>query len=235
MTETAFNSTGYSSGEAKGPARDPNAKPGFSANMTFGGGNRPHFDGYISEPGSEVRENMVLWSGTYTDNNGEVLSYWNGNTTFADGMTAMEKIQARAARKAPAITIGGKDGSKPLVIEDGRILMYQAKRDGSNIAGNGKRRTDTYGYWNKGGRLVVIGGWINDQEGRGPSIVGNTQWPLEKDLSGEPSHGAAMSQDDINRMHEMAGAQGQEADMPAHLMDQSRERGRKRARSGMDR
>ncbi len=233
MTETAFNSTDYANGEANRPARDPNAKPGFSANMTFGGGNRPHFDGYISEPGSEVRENMVLWSGTYTDKNGEVLTYWNGNTTFADGMTAMEKIQARAARKAPDITIGGKNGSKSLTIEDGRILMYQAKRDGSNIAENGKRRTDSYGYWNKGGKLIVIGGWINDQEGRGPSIVGNTQWPLEKELSGEPRQDGAMSQDDINRMHEMTES-ARHAETHADRMDQSN-RAKKRARPAMER
>lgn len=233
MTDSAFSSTGYN-GSAGAPARDPNAKPGFSANMTFGGGNRPHFDGYICEPGSQARENMVLWSGTYTDRNGQVLTYWNGNTTFADGMTAMQKIQARAARKAPSITIGGKDGQKPLVIEDGRILMYEAKHEGSNVAANGKRRTDCYGYWNKGGKLVVIGGWINDQEGRGPSIVGNTQWPLEKDFNGEPSHGAAMSQEDIDRMHQAAD-RGQEGGEPdTHLMDQSN-RQRKRARSSMER
>ncbi len=230
MTESAF-SPAHTNGSAATPSRDPNAKPGFSANMTFGGGNRPHFDGYICEPGSQVRENIVLWSGTYTDRNGQLLTYWNGNTTFADGMTAMQKIQARAARKGPSITIGGKDGREPLVIEDGRILMYEAKHEKGNLADNGKRRTDAYGYWNKGGKLIMIGNWINDQDGR-VSMVGNTQWPLEKDFNGDPSHGAAMSQDDINRMHADA-EQGRE-EVPGHLMDQSN-RAKKRARSGMER
>ncbi len=229
--ESAF-SPASTNGSPAAPARDPDAKPGFSANMTFGGGNRPHYDGYVSEPGSQVREDMVLWSGTYTDKDGNVMTYWNGNTTFAKEMTAMQKIQARAARKGPSITIGGKDGQRPLVVEDGRILLFQAKNDGTNIADNGKRRTDVYGYWNKGGKLIVIGSWINDQEGRGPSMVGNTQWPLEKDFNGDPSHGAAMSQDDINRMH--ADAELGREEMPGHLMEQS-SRTKKRARSGMER
>lgn len=224
MTETALASPEA----AQRVLRDPNQRPAFTANMQYGAkDNQPHFKGTIRAPESDVNESLALWSGTYTDKDGSTLVFFTGNTGFIEGLSAMEQIHARAAPKAPALTIGGKDGNKPMTLEDGRVVMFEAKHPDGNIASNGNRRTDVYGYWNRGGVLIEVGAYANAQDGRMASLVGNTQLPFNKDKIGEPSR-EQMSQQEIDDMLARSG--------PEDGPDVPDPRPRKRRRDhGMDR
>lgn len=187
---------------------DQKPKPSFSINMQAGprtnryGKATPHYKGSITAPNSKQPQGVALWSGEYTDKDGTLLTYWNGIvdpvSRSADAM-AQIRSRAAAAQKANPIAIGGKDGMKPITVDDGRLVMFEARhKDGSNIAANGKRRADVYGYWNNGGELVQIGGYVNKQEGRLASIVGKTQFPLSKEQL--ETNGGEMSQADIEAM-----------------------------------
>lgn len=164
-------------------------KPTFSVNMQAGprtsryGRELPHYRGTITAPGGKAAQAISLWSGSYQDAQGNALTYWNGTVDpVSREASAFDQIHARAAAstKAPAIEIGGQDGQKPLSVEDGRVILFQAKHKDGNIAANGNRRADVYGYWNNKGVLVEIGAYVNAQEGRLASLVGKTQMPLDK-------------------------------------------------------
>jgi hypothetical protein len=188
---------------------DQKTKPSFSVNMQAGarvnryGKATPHYKGSITAPNATTPRGVALWSGEYADKDGTVLTYWNGIVDPVSRSTdAMTQIRARAAagQQAATISIGGKDGMKPILIEDGRIVMFEARhKDGTNIADNGKRRADVYGYWNDGGELVQIGAYVNKQEGRLASLVGKTQFPLSKEQL--ETNGGEMSQAEIDAMH----------------------------------
>lgn len=186
------------------PEREPGGRPAFSANMQFGGKTAsgkdlPHFKGSIRAPDTDITENLALWTGTYTGKDGNALVFFTGTTGFREGLSAMEQIHARAAPKAKPIQIGGKDGNKPMELEDGRVVMFEAKHPDGSLAANGNRRTDVYGYWNNHGSLVEIGAYANAQDGRLASLVGNTQYPLNRDKLHEPSR-EEKSQKDIDEM-----------------------------------
>jgi hypothetical protein len=191
---------------------DQKTKPSFSVNMQAGprtsryGRQLPHYKGTISAPDSVIPQDIVLWSGEYQGQGGVVLTYFNGIVEpVSRSANAMTQIRARAAasEKAAPIAIGGKDGLKPIIVEDGRVVLFEAQhKDGTNIAANGKRRADVYGYWNNGGQLVQIGAYVNAQENRLASLVGKTQFPLSKEQL--ETTGGEMSQDDIEIMNRMA-------------------------------
>lgn len=191
---------------------DQKTKPSFSVNMQGGprtsryGKQLPHYKGSITAPNSEVPQDVALWSGEYSDKDGAVLTFWNGIVEpVSRAADAMSQIRARAAaaEKAAPIAIGGKDGQKPIVVEDGRVVMFEAQhKDGTNIASNGKRRADVYGYWNNGGVLVQIGAYVNKQEGRLASLVGKTQFPISKEQL--ETTGGEMNQADIDAMSQLA-------------------------------
>ncbi len=202
---------------------DQNTKPLLSLHMQGGprtsryGKQLPHYKGYVARPDSEVKRDAIAWSGEYTDKDGVVLTYLSGQVEpVSRGMSAMDQVKARAgaAEKAPPVSIGGKDGQKPIVLEDGRFIIFEAKhKDGTNIAANGKRRADNYGYWNDGGELIQLGGYVNAQEGRLASIVGKTQFPLSKEQL--ETTGGEMSQSDIDAMNSLA-EDGYEREAEAH-------------------
>lgn len=207
------------------------SKPTFSVNMQAAlrvsryGRELPHYKGYVCRPGSDVRHDVSLWSGTYTAKDGQVLTYWNGSVEpVSTHMSAKDQIQARAtaAGQGRPILIGGKNGQEPIEVQSGRMVMFEAKHETGNIADNGKRRADTYGYWNDNGELIQIGGYINARENRLASIVGKTQFPLSKEPT--ESLGGEMSQDDIDAMNREADM-GFREESPAEQPKSRRARG----------
>lgn len=197
---------------------DQKTKPSFSVNMQGGpresryGKQLPHYKGTISAPESNIAQDIALWSGEYANKDGVALTYFNGIVEpVSRSADAMSQVRARAAasEKAAAIAIGGKDGKEPIVVEDGRVVLFEAQhKDGTNIASNGKRRADVYGYWNNGGQLVQIGAYINKQEGRLASLVGKTQFPLSKEQL--ETTGGEMSQAEIDSMSAMVNERDQQ-------------------------
>lgn len=190
---------------------DQKTKPSFSVNMQAGprqsryGKQLPHYKGTITAPESGIAQDIALWSGEYTNQAGVVMTYFNGVVEpVSRSADAMVQIRARAAsaEKAAPIAVGGKDGREPITVEDGRVVLFEAQhKDGTNIAANGKRRADVYGYWNNGGQLIQIGAYVSKQEGRLASLVGKTQFPLSKEQL--ETTGGEMDQADIDSMSRM--------------------------------
>lgn len=217
---------------------DQKTKPALSLNMQGGprvsryGKPLPHYRGYLSRPDSDIQRDAIAWSGEYTDKDGAVLTYISGQVEpVSRGMSAMDQVRARAAasEKAAPISVGGKDGQKAISIQDGHFIIFEAKhKDGSNIAANGKRRADSYGYWNDGGELIQLGAYVNAQEGRLASLVGKTQFPLSKDQL--ETTGGELSQDDIDAMNRTA-EDGYEREA-AETFGAEESKKTKRARSG---
>lgn len=212
---------------------DQKTKPTFSVNMQGGprtsryGKELPHYKGTITAPETNAAQDIALWSGEYRNGSGVVLTYWNGVvepvSRSADAM-AQVRARASASEKAVPIAIGGKDGQEPVVVEDGRVVLFEAQhKDGSNVAANGKRRADVYGYWNNGGTLVQIGAYVNKREGRLASLVGKTQFLLSKEQP--ETTGGELTQDEIDAL-------SRAADHEADLGLAGEEKRGRRARSG---
>lgn len=188
-------------------------KPTFSINMIANPGTsrtgaaRPNFRGTVAAPDQEQRHfDIALWAGTFNDpKTGEDLVVLNGHvTSFSRDDDAMSQMRdAASATGGPAIEINN------IKLEAGKIVLFQAKHENGNIADNGKRRSDFYGYWNNNGKRVDIGGWANKGKDGRVSVVGRSQVPMSQE------HGAAIepvSDLEIAGMEQQAAAEQEQTD-----------------------
>lgn len=165
-------------------------KPTFSVNLnpnpglTRFGKRRPNGKGWIAKPGEPDRHfDVTVWASTFVNKDGvELLAYTGNVEPYARSDRGVDKMRAGANTGAgPAVEVNG------MKIEDGRIAIFEAVHADGNIADNGKRRADFYGYWNDKGTIVDIGGWANDFEDGRTSVVGGTQPHYEKPIGMEAS------------------------------------------------
>lgn len=204
--------------------------PTFSVNLnpnpgrTRYGKRRPNGKGWIAKPGQPDRKfNVSLWSSTFINKDGVELLAYNGNVdSYARTDRGVDKMRAGAnAGNGPTVEVNG------MTIEDGRIVVFEAVHAEGNIAENGKRRADFYGYWNDKGEIIDLGGWSNDFEDGRTSVVGGTQPHYEKPIDMEASP------DEIEALHRTAEPAeepsfGHDSENPAPAEEQpSRRRGRR--------
>lgn len=161
-------------------------QPTFSVNFnpTPGtnryGKNRPHGKGLIANPETpDCLQNITLWATTFNNKDGAILNAFTGSVApFARDDRGMDKLRnATDAAQYPAIDVNG------ISLESNRVVMFEALHAQGNVAENGKRRADIYGYWNDKGKLIDIGAWTNDFEDGRFSAVGRTQPHFEKAAS----------------------------------------------------
>lgn len=160
-------------------------KPTFSINMIANPGvsrtgvARPNFRGTVAAPDQEQRLfDIALWTGKFIDpKTGEELIVLNGHvTSFSREDDAMSQMRDSASsNEGPAIEVNN------IKLEPGKMVLFQAKHEDGNIAENGKRRTDFYGYWNNNGKRIDIGGWANKNKDGRVSVVGRSQFPMSKE------------------------------------------------------
>jgi hypothetical protein len=176
-------------------------EPTFSVNLnpnpgtTRYGKRRPNGKGWIAKPGQPDRKfNVSVWASTFVNKDGVELLAYNGNVeAYARTDRGVDKQRAGAnAGTGPTVDVNGME------VQDGRIVFFEAVHAEGNIAENGKRRADFYGYWNDKGTIVDLGGWANDFEEGRTSVVGGTQLHYEKPLDMEASP------EDIASMHSVA-------------------------------
>lgn len=205
--------------------------PTFSVNLnpnpglTRYGKRRPNGKGWIAKPSEPDRKfNTTLWASTFVNKDGvELLAYTGNVDPYARSDRGVDKMRAGAtAGTGPSVEVNGME------LKDGRIVVFEAVHAEGNIADNGKRRADVYGYWNDKGTLIDVGGWLNDFEDGRTSVVGSTQPHYEKPLNMEASP------DEIANMHSSAEPAeehpfGHDSETPAPTEDQasSRRRGRR--------
>lgn len=206
-------------------------EPTFSVNLnptpgtTRYGKRRPNGKGWIAKPDQPDRKfNVSLWASTFVNKDGVELLAYNGSVeSFARTDRGVDKMRAGAhAGKGPDVDVNG------MKIENGRIVIFETVHDKGNIAENGKRRADFYGYWNDKGNIIDLGGWANDFEDGRTSVVGGTQPHYEKPLDMQ------LSSDEIDAMRSSAEPAeeqsfGHVSENPAPEEDQtsSRRRGRR--------
>jgi hypothetical protein len=173
------------------------SKPTFSVNLNPNpglnryGNRRPHGKGWIAKPGEPDRKfNVTLWATTFTNKDGVELLAYNGNVdAYARTDRGADKMRAGVnAGTGPTVEVNG------MKIDDGRCVLFEAVHAEGNIAENGNRRADLYGYWNDKGVIHDIGGWSNDFEDGRTSVVGSTQPHYEKpvEMQASPDHIAGM-------------------------------------------
>lgn len=205
-------------------------EPTFSVNLnpnpgtTRYGKRRPNGKGWIAKPGQPDRKfNVSVWASTFTNKDGVELLAYNGNVDpYARTDRGVDKQRAGAnAGSGPAVEVNG------MQVQDGRIVFFEAVHAEGNMAENGKRRADFYGYWNDKGTIIDLGGWANDFEDGRTSVVGGTQPHYEKPL------GMEASSDEIDAMRRSAEpaedpAISHESENPAPAVEPaSRRRGRR--------
>lgn len=172
-------------------------EPTFSVNLnanpgtTRFGKRRPNGKGWIAKPDEPDRKfNVSLWASTFINKDGVELLAYNGNVeAFARTDRGVDKMRAGASTgSGPTVEVNG------MKIDDGRMVLFEAVHAEGNIADNGKRRADFYGYWNDKGVLRDIGGWSNDFEDGRTSVVGSTQPHYEKpvEMAASPEDIASM-------------------------------------------
>lgn len=204
--------------------------PTFSVNLnpnpglTRYGKRRPNAKGWIAKPGQLDRKfNTTLWATTFTNKDGvELLAYTGTVDPYAREDRGVDKMRAGAnAGSGPAVDING------MKLEDGRVVFFEAVHPEGNIAENGLRRADFYGFWNDKGTIIDFGGWANDFEDGRTSIVGSTQPHYEK-----PAGMEALPEDIANMRARAEPAEeqafGRDSENPAPAEDASaRRRGRR--------
>jgi hypothetical protein len=208
-------------------------EPTFSVNLnanpgtTRFGKRRPNGKGWIAKPGQPERKfNVSVWASTFVNKDGVELLAYNGNVDpYARTDRGVDKMRAGAnAGTGPSIEVNGME------IQDGRIVFFEAVHAEGNIAENGKRRADFYGYWNDKGTLIDVGGWSNDFEDGRTSVVGGTQPHFEKpvDMQASPDEIDAM-RSTAEPAEEHAFGHGSENPEPVEEQTSSRRRGGRRA------
>lgn len=207
------------------------SKPTFSVNLnpnpglTRFGKRRPNGKGWIAKPGEPDRKfNVTVWASTFTNKDGvELLAYTGSVDPYARTDRGVDKMRAGAnAGAGPSVEVNG------MTLEDGRIALFEAEHAQGNIADNGLRRADFYGYWNEKGVIRDIGGWSNDFEDGRTSVVGSTQPHYEKPVEMQASP------DDIAGMHSSAEPAEQSpfahaSENPAPAEEQTTSRRRRRS------
>lgn len=166
------------------------------------GKSRPNVRGAISAPGSDRELKISLWTNEYPDADGKMMMGMNGNVdSVSRDDSPMDQFRSHARGAAgPTVKIDRIPGKPPIELEDGKIAIFQSKNKDGQQAANGNLRTDFYGFWNDGGKLVEIGAWLYKNKETGQAFLGGaTQHPIKGREQGAPDFGT-MSRDDLERM-----------------------------------
>ncbi len=142
--------------------------------------------GYVTHSETKLAYGAKLYTNTAKDTGN---LYWKGKVEpFARNASPEEKFRANTARRAEeqkarfegtpvpdrAVTLpnGG-------TLEEHGILVFTSKPEFTGKGKTGKNKPDTYGYWNDGGQLILIGTHtIENQFTKLPQLIGGTQLPL---------------------------------------------------------
>lgn len=184
-----------------GKSRYGKRRPNIRCNMTVPGTNRElrlsgWTNGYES---SAVDGNGVIDENTKL----EMLGANGSIETVSRSDSPMDQMRAVTHGKSgPTIYVDRIPGKDPIVLDDGKWVIFQSKHKDGPIALNGERRAEFYGFVNNGGQLIELSLWLHKNKETGFAFLGgSTQFPLPGKEARRSLTEATMSDAELEKRH----------------------------------